>query len=351
MAQPPMRPPAWHQPPPQFQPRPKSNTGMIVTITLVSVLVVTAGLIGVLALTSKKHSTSVADSGYEDYPTSTAGPFPTTTTLTTTTTAVTTTATTTTSRTTTTTTTTSAGPQPVYRTGDNPLFAGQNGTNTHTCNLPRWKTDPQSAANFFNAALPCLEAAWTPLLQRANLPYSRPKIAFPSGTKWSSACGSTTGDTAAAFYCSSDTTIYMPFEGLQTKETGAHPGVYLAVFAHEFGHHVQAVAGVLKAAHQAEYDAGPDSTAGLEMSRRIELQADCFSGMWFAGAWNGKGSIDDNIVREALADGYKRGDDNDPGGPRDHGTKQHAGAWQEQGYRKNRTFQCNTYLASPESVG
>jgi predicted metalloprotease len=340
--------------------RKKSSTGTIVTVTLVSALVVTAGLIGVLASTSKKHTTSVADNGYDDYPSTSASPFPPSTSAaetstSTTTTTSTTSATTSASRTTTTTRTTTTsqaprGPQPVYRTKDNPLFGGENGTNTYTCNLPRWQNSPQAASNFFTAALPCLEAEWTPVLQRANLPYARPKLAFPSGTSWSSACGTTSGATAAAFYCSADSTLYMPYAGLQVDQYGAHPGYYLAVFAHEFGHYVQDVSGVLRAAHQLEYDAGADTAAGLEMSRRVELQAQCFGGMWFAGAWNGKGSIDDTIVREMLDDGYTRGDDNNPSGPRDHGTKKNYGAWQQQGYTKNRTFQCNTYLAPADSV-
>jgi predicted metalloprotease len=349
--------PAWHPQPPPFRPR-KSNTGAIVTISLVSVLLVTAGLIAVLTLTSKKKTTSVADNGYDHYQTS-ANPYPTsssayTTSSTTTTTTTTTTSATSSSRTSASTTATSsapAGPKAVLKTKDNPLFAGQNGTNTTTCNLPRWKTDPQSAAAFFTAALPCLEAAWKPVLDRAGLPYFTPKLAFPSGTTWSSPCGTVTGNEAAAFYCSGDNTLYMPFSGLQTKQYGAHPGVYLGVLAHEFGHHVQAVSGVFEAAHDQIYDAGADSPQGLEISRRIELQAQCFGGMWFAGAWNGKGSVDDTVVREMLDDGYTRGDDNNPSGPRDHGTRQHYGDWQRQGYTKNRTFQCNTYAVASDAVG
>jgi predicted metalloprotease len=328
---------------------------MIVTVSLVSVLVVVAGLIAYLATTSKKHSTSVADSGYNDYtpPASTAPAVTTSSSTTTTTTTTTTTSSTTSSSSssrTSTTATTPRGPQPVYTTKDNPLFAGQNGTNTHTCTLPRWKSDPQTAQAFFTAALPCLEAAWIPALQRANLPYARPNLSFPTGKTWSSACGTTTQAEAPAFYCSSDSTLYMPFSGLHTDSYGAHPGVYLAMFAHEFGHHVQALSGSLRAAHQQEYDAGPDSASGLETSRRVELQATCFGGMWFAGAWNGKGSIDDNIVREMINDGYNRGDEYSSDGRRDHGQKKNVGAWQEQGYTKNRTFQCNTYLAPASAV-
>lgn len=338
-----------------FRPR-KQRTGLIVTVSLVSVLVVTVGLIVVLSATAKKHSSSVADSGYNDYPTTSASPVPTTSTAFSTTTTTTTTssatATSSSSRASTPTSSSSrpSGPQPVHQTKNNPLFGGENGTNTSTCNLPRWKSDPESAKAFFTATLPCLEAEWKPVLARANLPYFSPKLAFPTGTTWNSPCGTTKGSEAAAFYCSADNTLYLPYEGLHTKEIGAHPGSYLAVMAHEFGHHVQAVSGVMDASFDDEYAAGADTAAGLEINRRFELQAECFGGMWFAGAWNGKGSIDDNIVNEMLKDGYTRGDDNNPNGPRDHGTRAHYGAWQQQGYTKNRTFQCNTYNVPSDAV-
>jgi predicted metalloprotease len=357
---PPMGPPvapSWHPQPPPFRPR-KSNTGLTVTLSLIGVLVVTAGLIVLLASGSKKKTDTVADSGYDNYPTS-SGAYPTSsntvssTTSTTSTTSSTSSSSTSSSssRTSAATSSTASGPKAVHKTKDNPLLLGDQGTNTNTCNLPKWKSDPQSAQAFFKAALPCLEAEWKPVLQRAGLPYSSPNLAFPTGAKWTSACGTADSSTAAAFYCSGDNTLYMPFEGLQTKQSGAHPGVYLAVFAHEFGHHVQAVSGIMDASWDAEYDAGPDSATGLELNRRMEMQAQCFGGMWFAGAWNGKGSIDDNIVNEMLKDGYTRGDDNDPGSPRTHGTRAHYGAWQQQGYQKNRTYQCNTYAVPSDAVG
>src|SRR5207244_96406 len=109
--------PPWTLPHPgMFQPR-RSNTGAIVATILVALLVVGAGTVGFLALTSKKHH--VADSRY-DYPAATETPSPTerrTTTTTTRRTTTTTTTTTTTRGTTTTrsttTSTTPAGPQPV----------------------------------------------------------------------------------------------------------------------------------------------------------------------------------------------------------------------------------------------
>jgi hypothetical protein len=331
------------------RPRPKSNTGPLVATILVAVLVVSAGLIGFLAL--NKSGDHVADTGY-DAPATTSGSESSTTTETTTTTTDATT-TTTTSDTVGTTTqdtpteTTPAGPQPVYTLGDNPLFAADNGTPAVTCNLVRWTTDPQGAAAFFTSAIPCLDAAWGPVMQRAGLPFFPPKIEFPEGTEWSSPCGSVSGGRAAAFYCAENNTLYMPFSGLQSETYGAHPGVYLALLAHEYGHHVQALSGVMDAYAQARYDAGVDSEAGLELSRRLELQAQCFSGMFLAGTYS-RGSVDDNILNEARTT-QDRGD-HQAGVPRDHGTDAHTSGWWEQGAQKNRTFQCNTWLSPPADV-
>nr|CTQ95290.1 YpfJ protein, zinc metalloprotease superfamily [Kibdelosporangium sp. MJ126-NF4] len=347
--------------PPPYRPK-KSNTGAIVTISLVCVLLAVGGFVGFSVLTDgKSRSTSVADSGYEydNPPTSGDGPITTTTQPTATTTTTTyapssassPTGRTTPTQTRTQTQTTPRGPVPVNKTKDNPLFAGENGTNVVTCNLPKWQSTAAASQAFFTAAAPCLQAAWAPVMQRANLPFSPPKIVFPQGKRFSTGCGAMTEkNNFAAFYCGPDATIYMPFEGLQTQQNGSKIGSYLAVFAHEYGHHIQALSGSLNAVFEEMYEVGPDSAAGLELQRRKELQAQCLGGMWFAGAWNGKGSITDQVSRDMLADGYTRGDDNNPNGPRDHGKRQSYGSWQEQGYRKNRTFQCNTYLAPASSV-
>ncbi len=341
--------------PPSLPPRRKSNTGVIVTVTLVAVLAVVGALTTVLVVMDDKKSNSVADSGYNyesqaPTPSRTYDPGPSSEAITPTQPPSAGSSTPRATTRTTTTTSTPSGPRPVLKTKDNPLFLGENGTNVVTCNLPKWQSTPAAAQAFFTAALPCLEAAWQPVMQRANLPYQRPKLVFPSGKRWSSGCGDVTEGEAAAFYCPPDGAIYMPFEGLNVQANKNMIGSYLSVFAHEFGHHIQALSGAMKAAYQQAYEVGPDTAAGLEISRREELQAQCFSGMWFAAAWNGKGSITDTVVRDMLEDGYQRGDDNNPSAPRDHGKRQNYGAWQKQGYEKNRTYQCNTYLAPANSV-
>lgn len=341
--------PPWNLPHPgAFTPR-KSNTGAVVATVLVAVLLLAAGTVGVLTLTDKKDH--VADANY-DYPESTVDPPPTTTDTTTATTRTTTTTSTTSTTATTRSTTkstssTPAGPQPVFRLGDHPLFAGDVGAPAITCQLARWRTDPQSAATFFQSAIPCLEAAWLPILQRAGLPYIPPGLEVPAGSTATTPCTGNEGRSFAAFYCPRNHTIYMPFGTLQTDVYGAHPGVYLAVLAHEFGHHVQSVSGIWEAYWDARYDAGADTEAGLELSRRAELQAQCFSGMFLAATYP-RGSVDANILKEARTS-EDRGDHNE-GEPRDHGSDQHYISWWEQGAQKNRTFQCNTWLAKSADV-
>ncbi|MFL6142334.1 MAG: neutral zinc metallopeptidase [Labedaea sp.] len=348
--------PPWTLPahPGAFAPR-RSNAGAIVATVLVLMLVGAAGLIGAVTVSGRKHH--VADTRY-DYPDtsneptgSTAGNETDATTSragrATTTTRPSTTSGRAPTTTTRSTSSTPSGPRPVAALGENPLFGGDLGTPAVTCALARWHSDAQSAAAFFTSALPCLEAAWAPVLQRAGLPYFPPSLQAPAGNSATGPCGGAAGRSFAAFYCPKNHTIYMPFGALQTERLGAHPGVYLAVLAHEYGHHVQALSGVEDAYWAKRYDAGADTEAGLELSRRLELQAQCFSGMFLAATYS-RGSVDKNILQEARTT-QNRGD-HTAGEPRDHGSDAHATSWWEQGAQKNRTFQCNTWRATAAEV-
>ncbi|MFA4051321.1 hypothetical protein ONA88_19325 [Mycobacteroides chelonae] len=91
--------------------------------------------------------------------------------------------------------------------------------------------------------------------------------------------------------------------------------------------------------------AGVDSPLGLELSRRLELQAQCFSGM-FLGSRRG-GTITQQELDLAWND-QDRGDGQQP--TRDHGSNQHAEAWWRHGSLKNRLWECNTWLADSSAV-
>jgi uncharacterized protein len=242
--------------------------------------------------------------------------------------------------------TNTAGPQAVDKLADNPLFTDA-GLQNFKCPLPHWASDVSSVRKYFQTAQTCLDNMWKPLLQAANLPFDSPKLSVTEdGT--SSACGTSSGN-YAAFYCSADNTMYMPLKQLFINEDpNGDPAIYLAVFAHEYGHHVQALSGVMDAENEKLNDLGLDSDEGLEYSRRLELEAQCFSGM-FIGAEQAAGAVTASQGSGASKDNSERGDA--PGDMRTHGTANHYGAWWNTGYKNNRTQRCNTWTAASSDVG
>jgi uncharacterized protein len=294
----------WQQQPPPRRP----SRGPILAVVLVAVAILGLGVLGLVGL-GKSQRRSDTGTSKPSFTTATPG-----------------------------------SGEPAYKLADNPLFTAS-GPSPTSCSLPRWQTTPSVSQAYFTAALPCLDTAWAPVLKAAKLPFTTPKLAFPTGSSWSSPCGSVSNGEAAAFYCSADNTLYMPFSGLQTEDFGARPGVYLAVFAHEYGHHVQYLTGMMKVADEQMYDSGSDSPQSLEVSRRLELQAQCFSGLFLA-ATSGRGSVDASVVTDAAAT-QERGDH---GARRDHGTDAHTQGWWHQGYQKKDVAQCNTWRASSADV-
>jgi predicted metalloprotease len=363
VAAPPVFAPAYAGPPPgapfgpRFAPgyRPyvakKSNTGVIVAVAIIGIVAVVGGLVAAVALIGG-NTRHVADAGYSStYPSDTYE----------TTSADETTATTssterpTTSETTERTTRTSEvprGPRSVVATGNNPLFASADyGLQNVPCSLSRWATDQASATRFFQSGIACLDAMWSRMLGAADLPFRSPNLSVPRSLSESSTpCGSggtTTGVTP--FYCASNDTIYMPMDRIEIDSWGNHPGPYLSILAHEYGHHVQNLAGITEAYGGQRYDAGADSAAGLELSRRMELEAQCFSGMFLGSASVSGGSVDKNIYNEAW-NAQDRGDDYARNGKRDHGSAKHNISWWQHGATKNRNQQCNTWLSASGDV-
>lgn len=248
-------------------------------------------------------------------------------------------------------TTTPAGPtapSPVRALGDNPIHRVGLGAIPVPCQLPRFTPSPEGQDAFYRAILPCLDAAWAPALTAANLPVRSPNLETITASI-TTPCGSE-GPTRTAFYCPQNHTIYLPtIYYAHNERLGNRPGKYLGILAHEYGHHIQALSGVSDAEWDRRYEVGPDSPEGLELSRRLELQATCFAGM-FIGAEQFQGAIDRTVANEGIQDGGNRGDWPGNGLPRDHGTPRHNANWENLGLRYNSTRQCDTWLANPAEV-
>ncbi|MFI5612364.1 neutral zinc metallopeptidase [Amycolatopsis sp. NPDC051903] len=328
--------PPQRYPPPQPQRR---SPGAIIGIALGAVTVLVLGVVAIVAL--NRPSTDVGATGYQNNPapaptsplelppnngsSSTASSAPETST----------------------TEPSTAGPQKILKLADHPILQDPNaGLQNRVCDLPAWQSSQSGAEAFFTAASKCLDAAWGPFLEAYDLPFTPPALHFPTGPSFETACGTIqVGIATAAYYCENN--LYVPFAGLQTDQYGNNPGVYLALFAHEYGHHVQEVAGIMDAAWQKIYAAGQNSAEGLEMSRRKELQAQCFSGMFLGAHVDQGGTITRDMYNKAWNDQETRGDNTSHS--HDHGTNAHYAYWWRQGAKSNRIADCNTF-AAPSSL-
>ncbi|GHF77112.1 hypothetical protein GCM10017566_59130 [Amycolatopsis bartoniae] len=243
---------------------------------------------------------------------------------------------------------TSSEPRKIYTLADHPLLANPNaGLANAPCDVPGWPSSPAASQAFFTAAAQCLNARWGQVLNAMNLPFHPPQLEFPTGSSFTSECGTIdVGVTTAAYYCKDH--LYVPYRGLQTDQYGDKPGVYLALFAHEYGHHVQDLVGLMDAAWDVIYADGQNSPDGLEMSRRKELQAQCFSGMFLGSTANHGGTVTQQVFDVAWNDQETRGDNTS--GSHDHGTNAHYAAWWRKGAESDRLAQCNTFAAPSSEV-
>lgn len=238
-----------------------------------------------------------------------------------------------------------AQPQPVVALEDNPINMPGTGAVTTSCEIPQFNTDAASQERFYQAVLPCLMEAWTPVLEAAGLPVEPPTV-ITSGENVTSPCGPRQWN-QTAMYCPANHTIYMTARYYAEVEKRTHPGVYLGQFAHEFGHALQGMVGISQGYSNALYDVGGfDTEEGLELSRRIELQATCFEGMTLAALQNG--GVSNDYIFTALEDSSNRGDAY--GNQRDHGTPESNRMWVEQGFYKNQVSECNTWAIDSSYV-
>jgi hypothetical protein len=207
-------------------------------------------------------------------------------------------------------------------------------------------------AQFVSVVLADTEDTWKDLFARNGGQYREPKLVLFRGAT-PTACGQ--GQAAMGpFYCPADERVYIDLSFYETlKHRLGAPGDFAQayVIAHEVGHHVQHLLGITEKVHamrgrvsEAQYNA---------LSVRLELQADCFSGVWAHHADRARQVLEQGDVEEALNAASQIGDDTlqrRSGGtvvPESftHGTSAQRVSWFRRGMQTGDLQQCNTFDA------
>ncbi|MFI7614893.1 neutral zinc metallopeptidase [Nonomuraea terrae] len=205
----------------------------------------------------------------------------------------------------------------------------------HDCAIPSIRAGRvASLRSFHRATAECADRFWADRFAAAGLAYTPPAVQITTGDD--SVCGAIGG--SGAQYCPQQRTIVIRV----TEEDVREPfRMNLAhSVAHEWGHHVQGLIGVLSA-QSALY--GPASgDARRLLNHRLEMQAECFAGVFYSAALD---SIDPGIGWEAWMDAVRLADESDI-----HGKPRNLAFWQNRGYRGGATGFCNTWTAGRDKI-
>ncbi|MFD5092675.1 neutral zinc metallopeptidase [Amycolatopsis thailandensis] len=224
-------------------------------------------------------------------------------------------------------------------TAANPIVAPGVTMPKVTCELPKLHRAQEKLEAFHSALIPCLERAWHPILTQVGEP--RIPVAVNVHDVKNTACGpAPPPDEAMGFYCWDGATIFLPLPR-QLEDGGPDLLSQLFLLGHEYGHHVQEQSGILRKYHALYGEADGDQPKILELSRRFELQADCFSAMFLANA-AGRGSIGAGMVTQLRQSTFENSDT--------HGSSKSASLWQKRGLAAKDTSACNTFVAPAKEV-
>jgi hypothetical protein len=161
---------------------------------------------------------------------------------------------------------------------------------------------------FVSRVLGDTEDTWSAIFQQAGQQYPAPTLAlFEQGIN--TACGSATS-AAGPFYCPADNQVYIDlafFRQLETDFAAQGDFAKAYVIAHEIGHHVQTVTGISEKVRGAQSRASEAEQNALQV--RMELQADCYAGIWAHHADRSRQLVEAGDVDEALAAANAVGDD------------------------------------------
>lgn len=218
------------------------------------------------------------------------------------------------------------------------------------------QTGAQSGVNeemrdFVATVLADTEDTWSAIFQEAGEDYPEPRLTLFSGSV-ESACGYASAATGP-FYCPADRNLYIDFsfyDDLRSRFGAPGDFAQAYVLAHEVGHHVQNVIGILPKVHERRQSMS--ETEGNALSVRTELQADCFAGIW-ANRTERQGYLEAGDIDEALTAAAAVGDDTLQKAGQGHvvpdsfthGSAEQRADWFRRGYQAGKIDACDTFAS------
>lgn len=234
----------------------------------------------------------------------------------------------------------------IYLCGGDPRSLLQNLPDTSSVQAPQAsnRKSPDDQKKFASVVLASTEDVWGEILpQQTRVRYSQPKLVLFTD-QISSACGYANAATGP-FYCPGDQKLYLDFAFFKDLQNEFHaPGDFAQayVIAHEVGHHVQNLLGTMDKVQRA----GQDN----RLSVALELQADCYAGVWAFYAAK-KGQVEAGDPQEAIRAAGAVGDDMIQRRTQGfvqpetftHGSAQQRMQWFTKGFQGGDMRQCQTF--------
>jgi uncharacterized protein len=248
--------------------------------------------------------------------------------------------------------TTPGGGQITVPGGDTTIGSSTSGAND--VSAPGTADVTGDAGKIFVAkVLATTEMAWTDIFKQMGRQYEKPRLVLFNGFV-QSACGMAQS-AMGPFYCPSDHKVYIDlsfYNDLKNKLGAPGDFAQAYVIAHEVGHHVQTLLGISDKVNQARSQAS--ESEGNALSVRLELQADCFAGIWAEKADAMAHILEQGDIEEALNAAAQIGDDRLQKRSQGyavpdtftHGTSAERVKWFKTGVQANSLNACDTFGAS-----
>ncbi len=213
-------------------------------------------------------------------------------------------------------------------------------------------TEENQLADFVSVVLADTEDTWQSLFQSAGKNYQVPTLILFTGSV-KSACGMAQA-AVGPFYCPADQKVYIDlsfYKDLKSKMGAPGDFAQAYVIAHEVGHHVQNLLGTSKKMQQLRSQVTQKEYNALSV--RLELQADCFAGVWANRADKSRKILEEGDIQEALNAASMIGDDRLQKRSRGyvtpdsftHGTSEQRVQWFTKGFQTGKVSSCNSFAA------